>query len=279
LTESSLVERVAVLADGWGVRVDELRETPSSVIAFGGRASEHVVLKVVKRAGDEWRCGEVLSAFASMGVVRVHEYTEGAVLMERLSPGSSLIPIVVRGRETDATTILAKVIAEMSPHVPPAQCPTIEAWGRGFQWYRENGGGSIPISLLDAAEATYAEQCRTQRSPRLLHGDLQHSNILFDDARGWTAIDPKGVVGELAYEAGALFRNPHETPELLVDPSVIASRANVLHSMLGLDPTRVLRWSFAQAVLSAIWCIQDGEPALATTRSLAVAAAIQRILH
>ena len=42
----------------------------------------------------------------------------------------------------------------------------------------------------------------------LLHGDLQHYNVLLDKDRGWVAIDPKGVVGELEYEVGALLRNP-----------------------------------------------------------------------
>jgi streptomycin 6-kinase len=36
----------------------------------------------------------------------------------------------------------------------------------------------------------------SQRSTRLLHGDLHRHNVLSDDARGSVAIDPKGVVGE-----------------------------------------------------------------------------------
>ena len=32
-------------------------------------------------------------------------------------------------------------------------------------------------------------------------------NVRFDSGRGWLAIDPKGVFGELEYEVGAVVRN------------------------------------------------------------------------
>ena len=54
----------------------------------------------------------------------------------------------------------------------------------------------------------FAELCASQRGVRLLHGDLQHYNVLFDRRRGWVSIDPKGVLGEPEYEIGAALRNP-----------------------------------------------------------------------
>lgn len=52
--------------------------------------------------------------------------------------------------------------------------------------------------------------------------DLQHYNVLFDDARGWLAIDPKGVVGEVEYEIGAILRNPIERPDLFAAPEIVS---------------------------------------------------------
>lgn len=54
----------------------------------------------------------------------------------------------------------------------------------------------------------------SQDETTLLHGDLHHYNVLSDVRRGWLAIDPKGVIGEVEYEAGAIFRNPNEMPDL-----------------------------------------------------------------
>jgi len=66
------------------------------------------------------------------------------------------------------------------------------------------------------------------------------------------------VVGEPAYEVGALLRNL--SPRLLAQPQLaqaIARRADVLAEELGFDRTRLLGWGLAQAVLSAWWCIED----------------------
>ena len=86
----------------------------------------------------------------------------------------------------------------------------------------------------------------------MLHGDLHHFNILRSDAHGWLAIDAKGVVGEPAYETGALLRNPMPAVLDLPDPArVLRRRADALCEALDLDVARVYGWAYAQAVLSA----------------------------
>jgi streptomycin 6-kinase len=135
--------------------------------------------------------------------------------------------------------------------------PTAENWAAGFEWYFEHGMAEIPTELVRAAQETYIDLCRTQREVRLLHGDLQHHNVLFDEHRGWLAIDPKGVVAEIAFELGAPMRNPTGMPDLFHAP-VIERRVSQFASGLGVDATRVIQWTFAQAVLSAIWTLEDG---------------------
>lgn len=248
------------LAREWRVELDESFDTPSSVITYGRRDGRRVVLKVVKRPNDEWRAGEILAAFGGRGVVRVLEHVGGAMLLERLDPGTALVDLVRGGRDDEATGLLADVIAAMSPGTAPASSPSVNDWARAFARYRTTGDTRIPRALVEKAEGTYLELCASQRSPRLLHGDLQHYNVLFDDDRGWVAIDPKGVVGEIEYEVGAAMRNPCELPELITDRRTIARRIDRICSALQLDARRVLAWSFAQAVLSAIWSVEDGEP-------------------
>src|ERR1044071_7283855 len=105
-----LTERVAERIRAWGIAVQHTQETPSSFIAFGTRESQQVVLKVARQPGDEWRSGEVLAAFAGRGVVRVFQHIEGAVLLERLFPGTLLASLSLEGRDQEATAILAEVI-------------------------------------------------------------------------------------------------------------------------------------------------------------------------
>src|SRR5688572_1087931 len=85
----ALRRRVQDRISAWRVVVDRIAETESSILAFGRREDQPVVLKVIRNRGDEWRAGEVLDAFEGKGVVRVLDYDEGAMLLERLSPGQS----------------------------------------------------------------------------------------------------------------------------------------------------------------------------------------------
>lgn len=252
--------RLREQARRWGVVVDTVHETHSSLIAYGRRSTTGVVLKVVKREGDEWHSGEVVEAFGGRAIARVYEHTAGALLLDRLTPGQALVEISRGGDDERATEIAASVIAAMTPNAPPARCSSVGEWGVGFDRYLEANDARVPRSLVIRAREVFANLCGSQRESRLLHGDLHHYNILFDVDRGWMAIDPKGVVGEREYELGAFLRNPMEDPSLFGNPRVIERRLEQFTAALSMDGTRVLRWAFAQAVLSAIWDWEDGVP-------------------
>jgi streptomycin 6-kinase len=266
------------LARRWSVEIDSRIETQSSLIAFGRRGAEQVVLKVVKRPGDEWRSGEVVDAFGGRGTVRSLEHDDGAVLLERIVPGTALIELTTAGDDDAATNVVADVIAAMAPNAAPPWCPSVADWGRGFAQYVESGDTQIPASLVARASDLFAELCETQGAARLLHGDLQHYNVLRDRERGWLAIDPKGVVGELEYEVGALLRNPVELPDIVTNPAIIERRIGTVSARLGRDADRVLCWAFAQAVLSATWLVEDGQMVDAGTPSLRLARALEAML-
>jgi streptomycin 6-kinase len=281
-----LEKRVEERVRDWGVIVLDTLETQSSFIAFGKRGDQAVVLKVIRQPGDEWRCGEVLAAFDGRGVARVYEYTEGAALLERLNPGTSLASIALDDRDEEATEILVDVIGQMSysPELDePLRRPlkaivSAQDWGRGFHRYLASGDHQIPASLVEQGQRFYFDLCASQRDVRLLHGDFQHYNILFDSDRGWLAIDPKGVMGEIEYEIGASLRNPYEKPELFASSEMVERRLRCFEAKLKLNYDRMLAWGFAQAILSAIWSVEDGIEVDAGNPSLKLAKAIWQIL-
>lgn len=267
-------ERLSHLSAAWDVDVTSTLETNSSIVAFGQRDGRSVVLKVVREPNDEWHSGSVLSAFGGRGVVAVIEHVDGAMLLERIEPGTPLVEIVRQGRDDDATPIIAGVIARMSPSPEPPTAPNVRDWARGFAKYRESGDTQLDRGLVADAEARYLELSATQRASRLLHGDLQHYNVLFDHDRGWLAIDPKGVVGEVEYEIGAAMRNPMELADLATDARTVNGRLDRFCDSLSLDRDRALGWTFAQAVLSAIWGVEDGYAVTADDIGLRLAATI-----
>src|SRR5262245_5732479 len=259
-----LGSRVEDRIRAWRVVVERVRETETSIVASGLRDGQPVTLKVIKNRGYEWRAGEILAAFDGKGVVRVYEYTEGAMLLERVTPGNSLASMVLDGRDDEATQILANVIKKMSPGKSVKPVLTVQEWAKAFERYGASEKCQIPWDLLAQADRVYSELCSSQSQPRLLHGDLHHYNVLFDSERGWLAIDPKGIVGEIEYEIGAVLRNPYERPELFARASTIEQRVERFAAELNLNIDRTLAWGFAQAILSAIWAVEDGfalEPA------------------
>jgi streptomycin 6-kinase len=146
--EADLQARLSVHASCWGVNVDELHETSGSIVAFGRRGEDDLVLKLVKREGDEWRAGDVVRAFHGRGVVRVHAYDAGALLMERLSPGHSLIDVTRRGDDEEATTIVARLVSCIMPGDAPPGCPTVEQWARGFDRYLASDATVVDRALV-----------------------------------------------------------------------------------------------------------------------------------
>jgi len=274
-------DRVRHYAREWCLEVEDVFETETSAIALVSRADQPLVLKVVKQQDDEWYSGEVLEAFGGSGVARVYEHTGGAMLIERLRPGNSLVSLTREGKDEEATEMLAEVIQKMSAREISKvleHCATTEYLAKGFARYLATNDEQIPGRLVESAQQMYMDLCTSQRSTSLLHGDFHHYNVLFDAERGWLAIDPKGVVGELEYEIGAVLRNPQEQSQLFLSPSTIERRLNQFTKKLNLDRERTIRWAFAQAVLSAIWEIEDGANVDATNSSLRLAETIRPML-
>jgi streptomycin 6-kinase len=194
---------------------------------------------------------DALEWFSGRGGVRVLAIDRecGAALLERVLPGTRLVS------EPEEVAVGAAADVMRALWRPPAgghAFPTVRDWGR-------------PLEPGSRAAGIFAALCDSMGEQVVLHGDLHHDNVLRSSENGWVAIDGKGVVGERAYEPGALLRNPR--PGLLDEPHparLLRRRSARLAEALDLDAERVRGWAYAQAVLAAVWHVQDGEdPAFA----------------
>ena len=198
---------------------------------------------------DESRAGEALRHFGDRACVKVLGVSDGKLYLERIEPGTPLADLVATGQDDLATAHLCDVASQLhSCGMPNDPWPAVEDWGQAFDQYRASGDRSIDRGHIDRAATMFAELAASQTMRCLLHGDLHQHNILLDQARGWLAIDPKGVIGEPAYEFGAALRQETERQE---------RRIGIIGERLGLDERRVRGWAYAQAVLAAIWSIED----------------------
>jgi streptomycin 6-kinase len=201
---------------------------------------------------------EALRLYDGHGICRlIHsDAGRGILVIERLRPGLMLSTIE---DDEGATAIAAEVMRQLWRPAPPDHpFPTTARWAKGLERLRaefDGGAGPFPAKLVEQAEQLYTELLGSSAEPVLLHGDLHHFNILSATRQPWLAIDPKGVVGEPAYEIGALLRNPSD--ELVLNRRVQARRVDQLAEALDLDRARILGWGIAQAVLSAWWSYED----------------------
>lgn len=224
------------------------------------------VLKAGVPHKELWTEVAALRLYDGQNSVRLLEADEarGVLLLERLTPGTSLTTLADDAHDEWATSIAASVMRGLWRPVPPQHgFPTVGDWAKGFQRLREHFGGGVgpfPVRLVAEAETLSTELVRSSSAPVVvLHGDLHHDNILSAERRPWLAIDPKGVIGEPAYEVGALLRNLWADRHPLANPGRrLERRVHQLADELEIDRARVRGWGVAQAMLSAWWCVEDG---------------------
>jgi hypothetical protein len=215
-----LSPEVEELAQKWSfVPTEELEEGYCSKIF----ANESRVLKFPWRGEEKtsgWKMALALSKTIGPEIYECDE-SSGALLMERIIPGMHLSEILLSEKQALA---LAAQFREVCAKLPTKDLMPVET-------YFENPNG-IEKHLLETTTEYVA-----------LHGDLHHENILLSH-RGWLLIDPKGLVGDPAFEAAAFIRNPY--PGLANEPNLEQLLANRIHFFANewnCDPWRVWAWS------------------------------------
>lgn len=198
---------------------------------------------------------EALRLFNGQGAVRLLDANSksGALLLERLTPGLSLLSVA---DDEQAAAIAAETMRELWQPVPENHVfLTVGDWFLGLARLRQQfdgGTGPLPPRLVEKAEALCAELTASTTAPRLLHGDLHHGNILRAERTPWLVIDPKGVVGDPAFEPSAFLLNP--TPQ---SADVLRRRVAIFAEALDVPREWVCGWGLARAVLSACWTLED----------------------
>lgn len=207
-----------------------------------------------------------MRAFAGRGIARLLESSvdDHVSLIERLLPGEMLSTLFPE-RDSEATGAAAKIMNRLAIHAPAErqEFSTLEGWAtRGMRGLREafdGGAGPFPVRLVERAESLFDELIASTDELSLIHGDLHHMNILSSDLhQGWLAIDPKGVIGDRAYEAAPFVLNPntsiHTAPDL---QQILARRIDQLAEALDIDRYRIHGWALSFSVLSAWWSYDD----------------------
>jgi streptomycin 6-kinase len=202
-----------------------------------------------------------LHLYRGSGAVRLIESdTEnGVLLLERAIPGD---PICDRENEESSTAIAATVMTSLWRE-PPAEAvfPALADWYRGFERLRAQFCGTtgpFPAAMVERAERLSSELLESSEGEVVLHGDLHHFNILAATREPWLAIDPKGVIGDCAFEPAMFLLN--QLPEGPTDTEIIRlleRRVSIFSELLSIPRGRIIGWVCSFAVLSAWWSYED----------------------
>jgi streptomycin 6-kinase len=258
-----LPEIIKTFEEKWKIRVIEPLPLSYNFVALAKKTDgTPVVLKIgFPKDKDLIAEIEVLKMYGGEGMVKLLDADEenGAFLEEHIYPGKTLASIE---NEEKATSIAVGVIKKITKEVSRDSIfPTVNDWWENAlakHLILFGGLGPIPKDLFDKAQRIFTEYGEKQNKQILLHGDLHHFNILSSGDTAWVAIDPQGVIGELAYETGAYLRNPQ--PTLLKMPNVkdiLKERIHIFAEELSLEKERIYHWAIAQAVLSAMWDLEN----------------------
>ncbi|WP_353809010.1 aminoglycoside phosphotransferase family protein [Agromyces sp. SYSU T00194] len=252
------LERWRLAADGLPIETRTSRLLP--VRTEDGR----VAMLKLSRTDEERRGAHVLAAWGGVGAAAVLRIEDEALLLVRATGGRNLVTMVESGRDEAATRALCATAARLhgaSAAVRDAAGERLVPLSRWFRDLTAQADTLGPFHRRGAALA--AELLDRQRDVVALHGDLHHGNVLDFGAAGWLAIDPKGLLGDRAFEYCNVFCNPG-----LVVPLArgrLEATLKVVADASGLRPRRILRWVVAWCALSSTWFTLDDDPAHATT--------------
>ncbi|MBL7234895.1 aminoglycoside phosphotransferase family protein [Komagataeibacter oboediens] len=245
------MSRWHLVADGAPV------QTASSYLVPATRDGSPAMLKVTSDP-DELRGNHLMALWNGQGVAAVIEHDRGALLLERAISGGTLADLVYAGLDDEATRNLCATaeLLHSASRLQQEEMRSLKSWfadlldfsPNNVEWLKDCGRQAHTL-LSDPQEQL------------ALHGDLHHGNVLDFGARGWRAIDPKGLYGERAADFAALFLNldlADSQRPYAISPQRFEQRIRLVSSHTGVEPVRLLRWIHAWSGLSAVWFIEDG---------------------
>ena len=208
-------------------------------VLSGKQNTQEIMLKLSLDTDLIFREKTALAALVGYGAVTILAYQDKALLLEKLSPATSL-KTYLPGRRMEALKIACEVTKKLhqAPLPKNIKLPTIEE-----RFSLLDKVWSIPNDYLSLARECRDHILSLSHERIVLHGDLHHDNIL-KDKENWRVIDPHGVVGFSINEVWAFVQDIDR------DIPIIAEYFNF-------NLEDVQKCYFMHAVLSGIWAVED----------------------
>ena len=251
----TLPELVTRLVEQWGCVADGpvVHGEVGVVVPVLHDRGPAVVKVSFPHPGNVWE-PDAFEAWRGRGAVRLYAREDEcfAMLLERA--GGRTLAELRRGDEV--VTIAGQLNRRLAVPAPPGLPRLREQmaqWERSLQRDAAEFADALPRHVVEEAAATVRELGSDQ--PELvIHGDLHARNILGAQREPWLVVDPKGLVGDPAYDGGT-FLKAHVFALLEEDDleRAVTRCVGMFAAAAGLERERVRRWTQFRAVESAFW--------------------------
>ncbi|WP_034264022.1 aminoglycoside phosphotransferase family protein [Actinospica robiniae] len=252
---AALPEIVATLFERWGCRADgPVMHGEIGVIVPVLRDQGPAVIKVSFPHPGNVCEPDAFAAWKGQGAVLLYEREDEcfAMLLERA--GSRTLAEL--GDNDEVVGIAGRVNRRLA--IPataglPRLRDHVGQWEESLRRDAADFAHALSRRVVQAAVATLRE-LGTDQPEVVIHGDLHARNILSAEREPWLAVDPKGLVGDPAYDGGT-FLKTHVFALLEEDEldGAVARCLEMFAEAAELDGERVRRWAQFRAVESAFW--------------------------
>ena len=203
---------------------------------------------------EELRASKLLQWWDGKAAAKVLKVDSKAILLERIENKNniSLLNLVNQGQDNEATRIICQTANKLHSSQEKELPPLISL----MDWFAPLLNETNFTDEILKESALVASKLLSHQTERcVLHGDLHHENILYSDARGWLAIDPKALYGDRAFDFANILCNPNK--QVALDKDRLVRQIGVIGQETNIDFDRMLDWVIAWVGLSAIWMEED----------------------
>jgi streptomycin 6-kinase len=200
---------------------------------------------------------DAFEAWGGAGAVKLYERDDAryAMLLERAHSTTLL------EHDEDVVVIAGELHRRLRIPAPdglPRMSEQADAWAEELRKDAAELDHPLPQYVVDSALAVVDELGRDQPEI-LIHGDFHPRNILSADREPWLVVDPKGYVGDPAYDATTFLRT-RAAHQLGADDliNVLNRELELFAETAELDPERIRRWAHLNMVQSAFWGRRHG---------------------
>ncbi|RMI31633.1 aminoglycoside phosphotransferase family protein [Streptomyces triticirhizae] len=251
---AELLERWDCLPDG-----EVMHGGVGVIVPVRRRAASPAVLKVSFPHPGNVHEPDAFMAWRGRGAVLLYERDDArfAMLLER-AHASSLAEVEDGDEVLTVAGRISRRLAVPAPPGLPRLRERVEEWVHQLR----ADGAELPHGLAPgtvAAAVATATELGYDQPEVMVHGDLHGGNILRAEREPWLAVDPKGLVGDPAYDGGTLLKSRALALLGANDLGRAVHRVvDAFAEAAELERERVRRWAQFHAVQGVFWARRHG---------------------